>query len=103
MAHVGSRRARGSGGTSVAPGVGSPGRAAFRRELRVRPDRSPAFSRWPGEHRSSTVGAMAEHETQNPESRLERLMREIERYLATVDEFRRQGYEPHWRREDIRA
>ena len=91
-------------GKSVSrPGVGIPGRAAFRREPRVSPDRSPALSRTPGEHRSSTVGAMAEQETQNPASGLERLMREIERYLATVDEFRRQGYEPHWRREDMRA
>ena len=32
---------------------------------------------------------------------LEELLREIERYLAAVREFRRQGREPRWRAEEV--
>lgn len=46
---------------------------------------------------------MAEQRTDDLASDLEQLLREIERYLAAVDEFRRQGREPHWRPEEIRA
>jgi len=30
---------------------------------------------------------------------LDRLLAEIERYLEAVETFRREGHEPHWRRE----
>jgi hypothetical protein len=33
---------------------------------------------------------------------IEHLVREIQRYLAAVDEFRRQGCEPGWRTEEVR-
>jgi hypothetical protein len=32
---------------------------------------------------------------------VERLLDQIARYLAAVDEFRRQGCEPHWRPEAL--
>jgi len=41
--------------------------------------------------------------TQKMATELERLIGEIQRYLAAVDEFRRQGREPHWRPEIVRA
>ena len=31
---------------------------------------------------------------------IEELLREVERYLAAVDEFRRQGRDPRWRSEE---
>jgi len=34
---------------------------------------------------------------------VEALLREIRRYLAAVDEFRRLGHEPRWRQEEGRS
>jgi hypothetical protein len=34
---------------------------------------------------------------------VEALLREIRRYLAAVDEFRRLGHEPRWRTEEARS
>lgn len=39
--------------------------------------------------------------TDQTAAELEELLREIERYLAAVDEFRRQGHEPRWRAEEV--
>jgi hypothetical protein len=41
--------------------------------------------------------------TCGPATEVEELLREIARYLAAVDEFRRQGHEPRWRREETRS
>jgi hypothetical protein len=35
--------------------------------------------------------------TANPNTKIERLLEEIQRYLAAVDAFRHAGYEPRWR------
>jgi len=52
-------------------------------------------------HRPTVVG-MAAMTTSETAAELEELLREIERYLAAVDEFRRQGREPRWRAEEVR-
>jgi hypothetical protein len=39
--------------------------------------------------------------TDQTAAELDELLREIERYLAAVDEFRRQGREPRWRAEEV--
>jgi hypothetical protein len=45
---------------------------------------------------------MAATTTDETAAGLDELFREIERYLAAVDEFRRQGREPRWRAEEVR-
>lgn len=40
--------------------------------------------------------------TNETAAELDELLREIERYLAAVDEFRRQGREPRWQAEEVR-
>ena len=37
--------------------------------------------------------------TASPNTKIERLLDEIRRYLAAVDAFRREGYEPRWQAE----
>ena len=44
---------------------------------------------------------MAGTKTYEPVEELYQLFREIERYLAAVEEFRRQGREPRWRAEEV--
>ena len=39
--------------------------------------------------------------TDETAAELKELLREIERYLAAVDEFRRQGREPRWHAEEV--
>ena len=84
------------------PGSGGPGRAASRR-IGASPGLGSTRTPWWGREGSSTVGVMAEHQTDDRAREIEQLLREIQRYLAAVDEFRRQGHEPHWRREEIQA
>ena len=68
------------------------------------PEAGSTPARCPRGPRPPTVGGMKNATVTTP-TRLdvEALLREIRRYLAAVDEFRRLGHEPRWRAEEARS
>jgi len=70
----------------------------------VLPEPGSTPARCPGGPRRPTVEGMTNAQESTPtRPDVEALLREIRRYLAAVDEFRRLGHEPRWRAEEARS
>ena len=73
-------------------------------QTRESPERGSTPARCPSGRCRPTVDGMTNAQASTP-TRLdvEALLREIRRYLAAVDEFRRLGHEPRWQPEEARS